>query len=70
MKNPALAKVYVSEKDLAEAREILGEQAKDMTEEELREQVASMKYLGEAWLDEFEKKIFNGKTLQEKLADL
>lgn len=70
MKNSDLAKVYVSEKELAEAREKLGEVAKNITDEQLRDQVAAMKYLSESWLDDFEKTIFDGKTLNEKLSDL
>lgn len=70
MKNPDLAKIYISEKELAEAREILGDKAKDLTEEQLRDQVASIKYLTETWMDEYERSIFEGKTLNEKLSSL
>ncbi|MBI3485735.1 hypothetical protein HY025_02210 [Candidatus Daviesbacteria bacterium] len=70
MKNPDLVKIYISEKELAEAREILGERAKDMTEEQLKEQIASMKYLIDSWMDEYERSIFDGKTLNKKSSNL
>ena len=69
MKNPDLDKIYVSEVELAEAREKLGDLVKDMTDEQLRNQVASMKYLSESWLDDFEKSIFDGKTLNEVISE-
>lgn len=69
IKNPDLDKIDVSEKELAEAREILGKTAKKMTDEELINQIKAMKYLSESWLDEFEKSIFDGKTLNEKLSE-
>lgn len=69
MKNPDLDKIYVSEKELAEAREKLGELVKDMSDEQLRDQVAATKYLSESWLDDFEKSIFDGKTLNEVISE-
>ncbi|OGE31140.1 hypothetical protein A3C59_03995 [Candidatus Daviesbacteria bacterium RIFCSPHIGHO2_02_FULL_36_13] len=60
----------ISETELVEAREILGETAKKMTDDELRHQIACMEYLSESWLDEFERKTFDGKTLNEKLAEM
>jgi hypothetical protein len=49
------------------ARKILGETAKDMSDDELKDQIVMAKYLVESWLDEYEKSIFEGKTLKEKL---
>ena len=51
------------------AREILGETAKDMSDDDVREQIAMIKYLTESWIDEFERQIFDGKTLQEFLGN-
>ncbi len=69
IKNPDLENIYVSETDLAEAREILGEGAKIMTDDQLRNQVAGMQFLIESWMDEYERSIFDGKTLDEKLSE-
>ncbi len=69
MKNLDLDKMYVSEKEIAKAREILGEVAKNMTHDQLKDQIVSMKYLTETWMDEYERSIFDGKTLNEKLSD-
>ena len=53
--------------ELEEAREILGKTATKMTDEELKDQITMIKYLTESWLEEYEKSIFNGKTLDEYL---
>ena len=56
---------YVPEKDIAEARETLGDVAKNMTDEQIRDQLACISYLVESWMEEYERKIFNGKTINE-----
>lgn len=48
-----------------EARKILGKVAEGMSDEQLLEQLAKMEYLTEGWLDQYEKSIFGGKTLNE-----
>lgn len=60
----------ISETELQEAKDILGQAAKELTDDELRQQIACMEYLSESWLDEYERKIFKGKTLNEKLAEM
>lgn len=55
------------EKEIQKAREILGDVAKDYTNEQLKDVIAEVKYLCESWLDDFEREIFNGVTLQELL---
>lgn len=50
---------------LERARKLLGETANSLTDEELQEQLVMIQYLTNSWLDDFERKIFNGKTLKE-----
>lgn len=64
-KSDFIPNVHVWEKDIAEAREILGDAAKDMTDEQIRHQIACISYLVETWLEEYERKVFNGKTVNE-----
>ena len=49
------------------AKEILGEKC---TVEEAKSMAAAFEYLVNAWLEEYEKKIFDKKTLEELLRDL
>lgn len=55
----------ISDKDIIEAKNILGDIAKDWTDEQLKNELVKIKYLVETWIDEFEKKTFDGKTLAE-----
>ncbi len=55
---------------LEKAREILGKTAEKMSDEELQEQMVLIEYLVESWLDDFEKTIFEGKTLKEHLNEV
>lgn len=62
--------MLVEEKDIDEAREILGDTAKDITDDELKDILVEIQYLVECWMEEFERTIFNGKTLNELLGTL
>src|SRR3989344_3204517 len=55
------------EKKILEAREILGESAKDLTDSQVYDLVKDMQFLVDSWLEEFERKTFDGKTLNELL---
>lgn len=55
------------EKTIQMAKEILGDIAKEYSPEELKCAIIEMQYLIDTWLDDFEKKIFNGMTLKELL---
>ena len=55
------------EKDIKKTKEILGQLADALSPELLSEAVAEMQFLAKSWLDEFEKTIFDGKTLNELL---
>ena len=54
-------------KDIKKAKEILGALATVFPSEQLSYEVAKMQYLVNSWLDEFEKKTFDGLTLKELL---
>lgn len=55
------------EKNIQRAKEVLGELSKQFSKTEMRDLVAQVEYLAESWLDEFERDIFSGKTLNELL---
>ncbi len=55
------------QKTILEAREILGDSAKDITDEQVFDLVTEMQYLVDSWLEEFERKTFDGKSLNELL---
>lgn len=60
----------IEQKDIDEAREILGEGAKSLDDDQLKDQLVMVQFLLESWMEEFERKIFNGKTLNELLGGL
>ena len=55
------------DKTVQRAKEILGDK---FTTEDVKSMIASSEYLVNAWLAEYEKMIFNNKTLKELLRDL
>ncbi|GEM_PF-2579093 len=55
------------QKRVLEAREILGDSAKDLTDDQVFELVSNVQFLADIWEEEFEKEIFGGKTLNELL---
>ena len=55
------------QKTILEAREILGDSAKDLTDEQVYDLVNEIQYLVDSWLEEFERKTFDGKSLNELL---
>lgn len=52
-------------KTVAEAREILGNSAKDLTDAQVYDLANEVQFLVDSWLEEYEKDIFDGKTLEE-----
>lgn len=46
-------------------RQLLGEKAKDLSDDQLETFSAQLDYLLNCWLDTFEKQLFDGKTLRE-----
>jgi hypothetical protein len=55
--------------DIEEAREILGDTAKQLTDEQLKDICVEIQFLVESWLDEYEESVFDGKTLRELLGE-
>ena len=53
------------QKIIEEARDLLGEQAQPLTDEQIYDLVNEIQYLVDTWLEEYEKKTFEGKTLKE-----
>lgn len=54
---------------LYKAREILGELANEYSDDELWKIVTEIQFLTDCWLDDFEREIFDGKTLSELLTE-
>lgn len=54
-------------KKIQKAKQILGSLVNDFTDEQLKYTVSEVEYLTESWLDEFERQIFEGLTLNELL---
>lgn len=68
--NNALSAIFPEheeESKVIRTRKILGETAKTLSDERIECIVTEFQYLIDTWLNEFEKDIFNGKTLQEVL---
>ena len=57
------------DKSIQKAKIILGDLAQEFSKEDLRDLVAQIEYLAESWLDDFEREVFSGKTLNELLHD-
>ena len=55
------------QKSVQEAREILGESAQDLTDDQVHDLVNEVQYLVDTWIEEYEQNIFDGKTLKEML---
>lgn len=56
-----------ADKRIKIAKDALGSLAAQFTETELSDVITEVEYLTETWLDEYERNIFNGLTLQELL---
>jgi len=52
-------------KDLVNTKEVLGELSESFSDLQLKEIITDVDFLVENWLDQFEKGIFEGKTLKE-----
>lgn len=55
------------ERTIQEAREILGESASNLTDEQVFDLVNEVQFLVDSWLEEYERKVFDGKSLDELL---
>ncbi|HUD45057.1 MAG TPA: hypothetical protein VMR41_05925 [Patescibacteria group bacterium] len=54
-------------KTILEARDILGESANNLSDEQVFSLVNELQFLVDSWLEEYEKNTFDGKTLNELL---
>lgn len=57
------------ENKLQKARRILGDIVSNIPDHELESDLTEFQYLIDTWLDEFEKQIFDNKTLREVLKE-
>jgi len=48
----------------------MGDDVKDLSDEDLEVYLTEFQYLIDAWLDEYEKEAFDNKTLREKLMEV
>jgi hypothetical protein len=55
------------EKTVQEAIDTLGKSAQELSDSEVYDMVNDVQYLVDIWLEEFERKTFDGKTLNELL---
>jgi hypothetical protein len=55
------------QRSILEAREILGNEAKDLTDDDVFGLLNEIQYLVDSWLEEYETTVFDGKTLDELL---
>ena len=64
----ALSNIFPSKEEetrIQKARLIMGDDVKDLSDEDLEVFLTEFQYLIDCWLDEFEKQVFNNKTLKE-----
>lgn len=54
-------------KTIDEARNILSESAQTLTDEQVYDLITEVQYLVDSWIREYERKVFDGKTLDEFL---
>lgn len=57
------------ENRLQKARQIMGEAIKELSDEELESFITEFQYLIDAWVDSFEKQVFENKTLKQLLKE-
>lgn len=55
------------QKAIQEVRDILGNAGEQLTDEQVCDLTSEIQYLVDTWLEEYEQKVFDGKTLRELL---
>ena len=58
---------HQEESRIQQVRRIMGDEIKDLTDDELTVFITEFQYLIDSWFDEFERQVFNNKTLKEVL---
>jgi hypothetical protein len=64
----ALNSIFPSKQEetrIQKARLIMGDDVKDLSDEDLEVFLTEFQYLIDCWLDEYEKQVFDNKTLRE-----
>lgn len=56
------------DKEILTVKKILGEKGASMSQEEIKDLIAKVQYLIDSMLNQFERKLYEGKTLQELLS--
>lgn len=56
------------DKEFLKVKQILGEKGKEFTSEQVKDLMTKVQYLVQSWLDEYERQILKGQTLQELLS--
>ena len=63
-----LSKIFPGKQEetrIQKARLIMGDDVKDLSDEDLEVFLTEFQYLIDCWLDEYERQVFNHKTLRE-----
>lgn len=70
--NNALSKLFpennVEEREIIKMKELLGAKGKGLTTDQIQDLMIKIKYLVNSWIDDFEKEIYDGMTLNQLLA--
>lgn len=53
------------EKNIKKTKQILGQLSEQFDDQQIKDLIAEVQFLTDSWLDDFERSIFNGLTLQE-----
>ena len=53
------------EKNIKKAKQILGQLSEQFDDQQLKDLIVEIQFLTDSWLDDFERSIFKGLTLQE-----
>lgn len=61
----AIIPTYEEENKLTKSRSLLGSISKELSNDELEIVTAQFEYLANCWLDQYERTVFQGKTLGE-----
>jgi hypothetical protein len=67
-----LSKIFPGKQEetrIQKARLIMGDDVKDLSDEDLEVFLTEFQYLIDCWLDEYEKQVFNNKTLKELMKE-
>lgn len=62
-----LVKQEPEDKDVQEVRKIMGKLADGLSTDQIKNMITEIDFLVKAWLEEYERNIFDGKTLAELL---